>query len=97
MKYKVKKLIFGNGGCLCRSFRISAFSVYAVFLGLTFRILLILVKNVIVVTAAAMISLTGSARNTANTLFSKNIGRIKMSGISRMIFLRHARSRLSFA
>ena len=74
-----------------------SFFVYAVFFGLTFKILLILVKKVIVVTVAARMSLTGSARNTANTLFSKNIGRIKMSGISRMIFLRHARSRLTFA
>ena len=54
-------------------------------------------KKVIVVTVAAMISLTGSARNTANTLLSKKFGRIKIRGISRSSFRRHARSRLIFA
>ena len=38
------------------------------------RILLNNVKKVIVVTAAARISLTGSARKTANTLFEKKFG-----------------------
>ena len=41
--------------------------------------------------AAARISLTGSARKTANTLSDKKSGRIKIS------FRRHARSRLIFA
>ena len=54
-------------------------------------------KNVIVVTVAAMISLTGSARNTANTLSAKKCGRIKISGISRIILRRQASSRLTFA
>ncbi len=44
--------------------------------------------------AAARISLTGSARKTANTLSDKKSGRIKIRGIS---FRRHARSRLIFA
>ena len=43
--------------------------------------------------AAARISLTGSARKTANTLSDKKSGRIKMRGISRISFRRHARSR----
>ena len=43
--------------------------------------------------AAARISLTGSARKTANTLLDKKSGRIKMRGISRISFRRHARSR----
>ena len=55
------------------------------------------VKKVIVVTVAAMISLTGSARNTANTLLSKKFGRIKIRGISRTILRRQASSRLTFA
>ena len=42
--------------------------------------------------AAARISLTGSARKTANTLSDKKSGRIKIRGIRR-----HARSRLIFA
>ncbi|EDY32897.1 hypothetical protein RUMLAC_01182 [[Ruminococcus] lactaris ATCC 29176] len=46
-----------------------------------------------VVMAAARISLTGSARKTANTLLDKKSGRIKMRGISRISFRRHARSR----
>jgi len=46
------------------------------------RILLNNVKKVIVVTAAARISLTGSARKTANTLFEKKFGSRKISGIS---------------
>ena len=37
-----------------------------------------------------MVSDTGSARNTANTLLSKKCGSIKISGISRIIFLRQA-------
>ena len=50
--------------------------------------------------AAARISLTGSARKTANTLSDKKSGRIKIRGISRISrisFRRHARSRLIFA
>ena len=46
------------------------------------RILLNNVKKVIVVTAAARISLTGSARKTANTVFEKKFGSRKISGIS---------------
>jgi len=41
------------------------------------------VKKVIVVTVAAMISLTGSARNTAKTLLSKKFGSMKIRGISK--------------
>ena len=47
--------------------------------------------------AAARISLTGSARKTSNTLSDKKSGRIKIRGISRISFRRHARSRLIFA
>ena len=43
--------------------------------------LLMLVKKQKVVTAAAVISLIGSARKTANTLSSKNNGNAKISGI----------------
>ena len=55
------------------------------------------VRNVIVVAVAARISLTGSARKTAKTLSGRKCGRIKISGISRMIFRRQASSRLTFA
>ena len=56
-------------------------------------------KNIPVVTAAAMISDTGSATNTAKALLSgtKNTGRTKIRGISRMIFRRQAISKLIFA
>ena len=49
------------------------------------------------VTVAARISLTGSARNTANTLFSKNIGKMKISGISKTILRKIARNKLILA
>ena len=55
------------------------------------------VRKVIVVTKAAVMSLTGSARKTANTLFSKKRGKIKMIGISKMILRKHASKRLTFA
>ena len=62
-----------------------------------FNIPLKRVKKAMVVMAAATISLTGSARKTANTLSDKKSGRIKIRGISRISFRRHARSRLIFA
>ena len=62
-----------------------------------FNIPLKRLKKVMVVMAAARISLTGSARKTANTLSDKKSGRIKIRGISRISFRRHARSRLIFA
>ena len=46
---------------------------------------------------AARMSLTGSARNTPNTGFGSRCGRMKMSGISRMILRRQASSRLTLA
>jgi hypothetical protein len=57
-----------------------------------FNIPLKRLKKVMVVMA-----LTGSARKTANTLSDKKSGRIKIRGISRISFRRHARSRLIFA
>ena len=48
------------------------------------------VKNIIVVTAAAIMSLTGSATNTPNTLSVKKFGKMKISGISKISFLRNA-------
>ena len=56
-----------------------------------FNIPLKRLKKVMVVMAAARISLTGSARKTANTLLDKKSGRIKMRGISRISFRRHAK------
>ena len=53
--------------------------------------------NAMVVTVAAMKSLTGSARNTAKILSSKKNGRIKMSGISKIILRKHASKRLILA
>ena len=47
-----------------------------------------------VVMVAARMSLTGSARNTPNTGSDTTWGRMKMSGISRMILRRQASSRL---
>lgn len=38
-----------------------------------------------VVMVAARMSLTGSARNTPNTASGRRCGRMKMSGMSRMI------------
>ena len=46
---------------------------------------------------AARMSLTGSARNTPNTGSATRCGRIKMSGISRMILRSQASSRLTLA
>ena len=46
---------------------------------------------------AARMSLTGSARNTPNTASGRRCGRMKMSGISRMILRRQASSRLTLA
>ena len=54
-------------------------------------------KNVIAAAMTEMKSLTGSARNTANTLFSKNCGRRKIRGMSKMIFRRQAMNRDAFA
>ena len=54
---------------------------------------MICVKNIIVVTAAAKISLIGSAKNTANTLFSMKIGRIKIKGIITWFSLHSAQTR----
>lgn len=50
-------------------------------------------KKVMVVMMAARISLTGSARKTPNTGFGSRCGRMKMSGISKMILRRQASSR----
>lgn len=44
-----------------------------------------------------MVSDTGSARNTANTLLSKKCGSINISGISKIIFLRQAIKREALA
>ena len=46
---------------------------------------------------AARMSLTDSARNTPNTASGRRCGRMKMSGMSRMILRRQASSRLTFA
>ena len=54
-------------------------------------------KKVVVVTAAAMISETGSAKNTAKTLSVKKLGRIKIMGISRMTLRSKAMIRLILA
>lgn len=62
-----------------------------------FRILLNCVKNVTVVMAAASVSLTGSARNTAKVRSAKKCGSRKISGISRISFRRQASNRLTFA
>ena len=55
------------------------------------------VKKVTVVTTAARISETGSARNTAKTLSPKKLGRMKINGINRMSFRSQARNKLYFA
>ena len=49
------------------------------------------------VMVAARISLTGSARKTPRHLSAVKQGRIKISGISRMIFRRQASRRLTLA
>lgn len=54
-------------------------------------------KKAVVVAAAAIKSLTGSARNTAKALFRMNSGKIKISGISRISLRRHAINKLIFA
>ena len=54
-------------------------------------------KNKVVATATDKKSDTGSAKNTANTLSVKKFGKIKISGISKIIFLRQAIKRDSFA
>ena len=69
-------------------------SVYSVFLAFSIRVKNR--KNTPVVTAAARKSDTGSARNTAKALSAKKWGRIKIRGISRMIFRRQAISRQNF-
>ena len=51
-----------------------------------FNIPLKRLKKVMVVMAAARISLTGSARKTANTLLDKKSGRIKMRGSVGSVF-----------
>ena len=53
--------------------------------------------NIVAVDSTAMVSATGSARNTANTLSWKKTGRMKISGMSRMIFLSTARNRDIYA
>ena len=55
------------------------------------------VKSMVPVTVAAIMSLTGSATNTANTLLEKKSGRIKISGIRSTSLRSHAMSRLIFA
>ena len=50
-----------------------------------------------VVTVAAMMSLIGSATNTANTLFSKKFGKMKINGISKISLRRKAIIKLIFA
>ena len=50
-----------------------------------------LILAVIDVTITARVSEIGSARNTALTLFSKNIGNIYISGINNTIFLSRAK------
>ena len=67
------------------------------FFSIFFKIFLKVVKNAIVVTVAARISLTGSARNTAKTLSAKKFGKIKIKGINKIILRRQARKRLIFA
>ena len=52
---------------------------------------------IIVVIIAASISLIGSARKTANTLFWIKSGRIKIKGINKISFLKQASNRLTFA
>ena len=54
-------------------------------------------KKVMVVMVAARMSLTGSARNTPNTGFGSRCGRMKMSGINRMILRRQAKVSLLLA
>ena len=60
-------------------------------------ILLNRLKKVIVVIIAASISLIGSAKKTANTLFWIKSGRIKIKGINKISFLKQASNRLTFA
>ena len=55
------------------------------------------VKKAMLVTAAAIMSLTGSARKTAKTLSGIQCGRIKISGISRISLRRQAINRLILA
>ena len=52
---------------------------------------------VAVVIAAASISLIGSAKKTANTLFWIKCGRIKINGINKISFLKQASNKLTFA
>ena len=54
-------------------------------------------RNNVVATLTDIKSDTGSAKNTANTLFSMNAGRIKINGISKIIFLKHAINKDIFA
>ena len=61
------------------------------------KILLNRLKNVEVVIIAAKISLIGSAKNTANTLFWIKCGSIKINGINRINFLKQASNKLTFA
>ena len=65
--------------------------------GLVFRIFGNWVKNTMLVMVTASTSATGSAKKTANTLSFKNSGRIKIIGMSRMIFRNRARNRDTFA
>ena len=60
-------------------------------------ILLNRLKKVIVVIIAASISLIGSAKKTANTLFWIKSGRIQIKGINKISFLKQASNRLTFA
>ena len=55
------------------------------------------IRKVMMDAVMEMVSDTGSARNTANTLLSKKCGSIKISGISRIIFLKSAMNNDTFA
>ena len=94
-------------GSLCHRYGVSAVWIFGIERG--FRMLAMMAGRfveplahgwpvaAIVVAAAARTSLTGSARKTAKTLSGRKCGRIKISGISRMILRRQASSRLTFA
>ena len=62
-----------------------------------FKILLNCKANNVAVTITAIISDTGSAKNTANTLSLKKLGKMKINGINNISFLRHAKNKEIFA
>ena len=87
-----------KGGALRDSLRFSAYARQ--YIRLTsggFYIFLISLENFtlkqIKVVVAARMSAMGSARKTAKTLSAKNRGRIKISGMSKIIFRSSARKR----